>query len=102
MRIDGPVLKTIFLTFHQDNGITRDTRAISIVEADREEVVALIKELFRDELERKGEPLRGSVKLTVQVVDRTSGSQKKDEFSYRLYRCNVNVIERLIIHLKGK
>lgn len=102
MRIDQPVLKTTILTFFQDNGVTRDSRAMSIVEASKEDIVNLIKELFSENFEKKkGERLNRSVKLTVQIIDRTEDRQTKDEFSYRLYRCDVNAIELIINHIKN-
>jgi hypothetical protein len=75
---------------------------MSIVEATKEEVINLIHELFSENFEKKkGERLNRSVKLTVQIIDRTEDRQTKDEFSYRLYRCDVNAIERIINHINN-
>lgn len=95
MRIDKPTRKATYLTFSKDNGITKDTRRVKIVDVSKDEITEAIKLVYKSELARKNEKIRDFVKLTVQIVDYTD-KQKKDEFSFRLYRCDVDVIEKII------
>ena len=39
------------------------------------------------------------VKVTVQILYGEKDKRKKDEFSFRLYRCNVGIVDRLISHI---
>lgn len=98
MRIDKPNRKATYLTFSKDNGITKDTRRVKIVDVSKEEITKTIELVYKSELERKKEKVRDFVKLTVQMLDHTD-KQKKDEFSFRLYRCDVNVIEKIINYI---
>lgn len=100
MRIDKPTRKATYLTFSKDNGITKDTRRVKIVDVSKEEITEAIKLVYKSELARKNEKIRDFVKLTVQMLDHTD-KQKKDEFSFRLYRCDVNVIEKIINYIDG-
>lgn len=98
MRIDTPALKICYLVFSNNVGITRDTRSVSIVDAEKQEIIDVIKKVFKDNLERGNEPLKNFVKLTVKICE--NGNKKtKDEFSYRLYRTNVNAIDRIIQYI---
>ena len=98
MRIDTPALKICYLVFSNNVGITRDTRSVSIVEVEKQEIIDVIKKVFKDNLERGNEPLKNFVKLTVKICE--NGDKKtKDEFSYRLYRTNVNAIDRIIQYI---
>lgn len=98
MRIEKPTRKATYLTFSKDNGITKDTRRVKIVDVSKEEITEVIKLVYKSELVRKNEKIRDFVKLTVQMLDHTD-KQKKDEFSFRLYRCDVNVIEKIINYI---
>ena len=98
MRIDKPTRKATYLTFSKDNGITKDTRRVKIVDVSKEEITEAIKLVYKSELARNNEKIRDFVKLTVQMLDHTD-KQKKDEFSFRLYRCDVNVIEKIINYI---
>lgn len=99
MRIDKPNRKATYLTFSKDNGITKDTRRVKIVDVSKEEITKAIELVYKSELERKKEKVRDFVKLTVQMLDHTD-KQKKDEFSFRLYRCNVDAIEKIINYIE--
>ena len=101
MRIDRPTRKVTFLTFTNNVGITRDTRSVSILDATKDEIIKAINQVFHDELQRQNEPIRNFVKLTVKMCDYTD-KQKKDEFSFRLYRCDVNAIEKIICFIDGE
>jgi len=97
MRIDLPAICVTYITFSHNGKITRDTRSLSIVDATKEEITNLIKELFKDELDRGNTPARQFTKLTVKICN--SEKKTKDEFSFRLYRTDVNAIEKIIKHL---
>lgn len=100
MRISKAVTTAVFLTFSHNNGVTRDTRSITILDATKDEIGKLIQQLYSDELQRRDEPIRNFVKLTVKIVEADKKTkQKKDEFSYRLYRTNVNAIEKIIEYI---
>lgn len=98
MRIDRPTRKVTYLTFSNNIGITRDTRTVSVLDTDKEEMVKAIETVFKDELEKREEQTRNFVKLTVKICDFTK-KQKKDEFSFRLYRTDVDAIERIIKYI---
>lgn len=101
MKIYRPVsyYKLARITFSQKN-VTQDRKAVTIVEFTKGQLKELIERVFKDELKRGKSKCLDFVKLTVQVLTYPGSSitQKttKDEWSYRLYRCDISVIDRLI------
>lgn len=96
-----PYGKTIRVTFSKRNDTTTDKRAITIVEATKQEVVETIKQVYKEEMVVGQSKRRDFVKVTVQILYGEKDKRKKDEFSFRLYRCNVGIIDRLISHIDG-
>ena len=100
MKIFRPVRYNVtfrisFFSKNKDGKTER--KAITIVETTRQEIDTLIKEVFKDNLERLDEKPRDFVKLTVQIIKFKKGEPRgKDEWSYRLYRASVDDIQRLI------
>ena len=81
---------------HRD---TDDRRCLSLYDFESpNEVKKAMEEIYSDLMIKKtGVP---KCKLKVQILDKPSdnksGKQKKLEWSYWLYGCDVNVIERLM------
>ena len=96
-----PYGKTIRVTFSKRNDTTTDKRAITIVEATKQEVVDAIKHVYKEEMNVRQSKRSDFVKVTVQILYGEKDKRKKDEFSFRLYRCNVGIIDRLISHIDG-
>ena len=96
-----PYGKTIRVTFSKTNDTTTDKRAITIVEATKQEVVDTIKHVYKEEMVVGQSKHSDFVKVTVQILYGEKDKRKKDEFSFRLYRCNVDIVDRLISHIDG-
>ena len=100
MKIFRPVRYNVtfrisFFSRNEDGKPVR--KATTVVETTRQEIDMLIKEVFKDNLERLDEKPRDFVKLTVQIIKFKKGEPRgKDEWSYRLYRASVDDIQRLI------
>lgn len=103
MKIYRPIAygKTIRVTFSKRNDATTDKRAITIVEATKQEVVDTIKHVYEEEMVVGQSKRNDFVKVTVQILCGEKDKRKKDEFSFRLYRCNVGIVDRLISHIDG-
>ena len=103
MKIHRPIAygKTIRVTFSKRNDTTTDRRAITIVEATKQEVVDTIKHVYKEEMVVGQSKRSDFVKVTVQILYGEKDKRKKDEFSFRLYRCNVDIVDRLISHIDG-
>ena len=97
----APYGKTIRVTFSKRNDTTTDKRAITIVEATKQEVVDTIKHVYKEEMVVGQSKRSDFVKVTVQILYGEKDKRKKDEFSFRLYRCNVGIVDRLISHIDG-
>ena len=88
--------QTIRLTFSKKIDGKTVKQAFMVVESTRKELDALIREVYADHLERGKEKTFDFVKLTVQVIKFESGKPRgKDEWSYRLYRCSPDIMNRL-------
>ena len=101
MKIKGKLEKVARITFEQ-NHITDDRRCLTLYDFDSvEEVKNFINSTYKD-LSAKKEGVK-KCKLKVQVLDypsdNKSGKLKKLEWSFWLYGCDVNVVERLIERL---
>lgn len=96
-----PYGKTIRVTFSKRNDTTTDRRAITIVEATKQDVVDTIKHVYKEEMVVGQSKRNDFVKVTVQILYGEKDKRKKDEFSFRLYRCNVDIVDRLISHIDG-
>lgn len=94
-----PYGKTIRITFSKRNDTTADKRAITIVEATKKEVVDTIKHVYEKELIVGNSKRSDFLKVTVQILYGERWKRHKDEFSFRLYRCDVSVIDRLISYI---
>ena len=103
MKIHRPIAygKTIRVTFSKKNDTTTDKRAITIVEATKQEVVDTIKHVYKEEMVVGQSKRSDFVKVTVQILYGEKDKRKKDEFSFRLYRCNVGIVDKLISHIDG-
>lgn len=104
MKIYRPSLykKTIRITFSKKNDAVIDKSAVTVVEATKQEIIDTIKEVYEEELAVRDSNPRDFVKLTVQILFDEGGKRKKDEFSFRLYRCEVNVIQKLIDNIDSQ
>lgn len=84
-----------FFSRNEDGNPVR--KATTVVETTRQEIDTLIREVYKDNLERRTEKPRDFVKLTVQNIKFKTGEPRgKDEWSYRLYRASVDDIQRFI------
>ncbi len=89
--------QTIRLTFSKKIDGKTVKQAFTVVESTRKELDALIREVYADHLERGKEKTFDFVKLTVQVIKFETGKPRgKDEWSYRLYRCSPDIMNRLV------
>lgn len=89
--------QTIRLTFSKKIDGKTVKQAFTVVEFTRKELDALIREVYSDHLEREKEKTFDFMKLTVQVIKFETGKPRgKDEWSYRLYRCNPDIMNRLV------
>ena len=93
--------KTIRVTFSKRNDTTTDKRAITIVEATKQEVVDTIKDECKEKIVVGQSKQNEIVKVKVRIKKKKKDKRKKDEFSFRLYRCNVGIVDRLISHIDG-
>ena len=101
MKIHRPIAygKTIRVTFSKRNNTTTDKRAITIVEATKQEVVDTIKHVYKEEMVVGDSKRNNFVKVTVQILYGEENKRHKDEFSFRLYRCDVDIINKLITYI---
>lgn len=91
-----PFRKTVRVNFTKKIDGVSHKRGITIVDATKKQVMDVIEEVYANELERQDSNALDFVKVTVQILYDNSGKRAKDEFSYRLYRCGVDVIDKLI------
>ena len=92
------------ITFSKKN-VTNDRKAVSIVEFTKEQLQELIERVYMEELKAGDSNRLDFVNITVQVMTYPGSGltkkTKKDEWSYRLYRCDTSVIDRLIAAADG-
>lgn len=100
MRIKKDFERTARLTFEQ-HGLTDDKRCISIYDfKDDGEIRAFVESLYGKLMKKKTGAVK--CKLKVQVLDFPTNKdvkQKKLEWSYWLYGCDVNVIDWIVERL---
>lgn len=98
MKIRGNLEKSARITFEQKI-VTEDRRCITLHDFESvEEVRDFVNSLYSDLSKKKDGASK--CKLKVQVLDypsdKKSGKMKKTEWSFWLYDCSVNAIERII------
>lgn len=87
------------MTFSKKNEVTTDKMAVTIVEATKQEVIDVIKSVYSNDMVVGDSKHDDFVKVTVQILSGEKNKRHKDEFSFRLYRCGVDSIQKLINYI---
>jgi hypothetical protein len=104
MRIKKDFERTARLTFEQ-HGLTDDRRCVSLFDFDTpDEIRSFVESTYTDLMSKKSGALGAlKCKLKIQILDFPTNAQntkqKKLEWSYWLYGCDVNVIQRVLDRL---
>ena len=97
MRIKKDFERTARITFEQ-HGVTDDRRCVSLFDFDTpDEIRSFVESTYTDLMAKKSGALK--CKLKIQILDFPTNKdvkQKKLEWSYWLYGCDVNVIRRVL------